>query len=270
MATTALNDDQVRQEMFKMVNFIKQEAKDKSNEILARGNEEYSIEKANLVQQEKLKINAQHERRLKQVEVQKRISYSNRLNQSRLKVLQAREQTVDSLFAEAKQRLSQLTANKDKYKALLESLVLQVRPRRAGRGGSAQKNSLLGVMAHARFAGPPPLRARARARYQGLFQLMETDVVVYARKSDVDLVKSVLAGAASRYEKESKVKVTITVDPQTFVSEEVSGGVEMSANEGRIRCVNTLDSRLAQLQQAMLPDIRNILFGANENRAFFN
>ena len=99
---------------------------------------------------------------------------------------------------------------------------------------------------------------------------METDVVVYARKSDVDLVKSVLAGAASRYEKESKVKVTITVDPQTFVSEEVSGGVEMSANEGRIRCVNTLDSRLAQLQQAMLPDIRNILFGANENRAFFN
>ena len=109
-----------------MVNFIKQEAKDKANEILARGNEEYSIEKANLVQQEKMKINAAHERRLKQIDVQKRIAYSNRLNQARLKVLQAREQTVDTLFAEAKQRLSQVTANKDKYKALLENLILQV------------------------------------------------------------------------------------------------------------------------------------------------
>jgi V-type H+-transporting ATPase subunit E len=113
--------------MVKMVNFIKQEAKDKAGEILARGNEEYSIEKANLVQSEKLKINAAHERRLKTVDTQKRIAYSNRLNQARLKVLQAREQTVDALFAEARQRLSQVTANKDKYKALLENLILQVR-----------------------------------------------------------------------------------------------------------------------------------------------
>ena len=99
---------------------------------------------------------------------------------------------------------------------------------------------------------------------------MEAEVIVYCRRSDVDLVRSVLAGAASRYEKESKTKVTITIDQQSYLSEEVSGGVEMSAVEGRIRCVNTLDSRLVQLQTAMLPEIRTMLFGTNENRAFYS
>jgi V-type H+-transporting ATPase subunit E len=92
---------------------------------------------------------------------------------------------------------------------------------------------------------------------------------VYCRRTDVDLVRSVLPGAALRYERDMGAKVALTVDAQTYLGDDVSGGVELSAAEGRIRCVNTLDARLVQLQAAMLPDIRNTLFGANENRAFF-
>jgi len=59
--------------MNKMVKFIQQEAHEKANEILAKAQEEFSIEKGTLVQQEKLKIIATYERKMKQVEVQKKM-----------------------------------------------------------------------------------------------------------------------------------------------------------------------------------------------------
>jgi len=93
---------------------------------------------------------------------------------------------------------------------------------------------------------------------------------VYCRRSDVDLVRAVVGSAASRYEKDMKHKVTVNIDGQSYLSEEIAGGVELAANEGRIRCVNTLDSRLEQLQTAMLPEIRTMLFGVNESRAFYH
>jgi len=49
-----------------------------------------------------------------------------------------------------------------------------------------------------------------------------------------------------------------------------AGGVELAIPDGRIKCVNTLESRLELLQQDMLPEIRTLLFGKNENRAFYN
>ena len=56
-----------------MVKFIQQEAHEKANEILAKAQEEFSIEKGTQVQQEKLKIIATYERKLKQVEVQRKM-----------------------------------------------------------------------------------------------------------------------------------------------------------------------------------------------------
>ncbi len=69
----ALTEDQVKNEMNKMVRFIKQEAHEKANEILARAQEEFSIEKGNLVQQEKIKIVSNYEKKIKQVEVQRKM-----------------------------------------------------------------------------------------------------------------------------------------------------------------------------------------------------
>jgi len=116
--------DQVKQEMSKMVRFIQQEAREKANEIMAKAQEEFSIEKGTLVQQEKTKIITAYERKMKQVEVQRKIQYSNRLNQSRLKILQARDQVVESIFQEARSRLTQIVSSPN-YKSLLSKLVLQ-------------------------------------------------------------------------------------------------------------------------------------------------
>ena len=41
-----------------------------------------------------------------------------------------------------------------------------------------------------------------------------------------------------------------------------SGGIVLSAREGRIVCNNTLEQRLALASEGLLPEIRAILFGS--------
>ncbi|KAJ1545283.1 V-ATPase V1 sector subunit E, partial [Nowakowskiella sp. JEL0078] len=121
-----LNDSEVAQEMGKMVgsvSFIKQEAQEKAREIKA--DEEFNIEKAKLVRQETLAIEAFYQKKTKQSEIQKKIAQSTILNKSRLKVLQARQQVLSSLFAEARQKITSASENEESYTILLRDLILQ-------------------------------------------------------------------------------------------------------------------------------------------------
>lgn len=68
--------------------FIEQEANEKAEEIDAKAEEEFNIEKGRLVQQQRLKIMEYYEKKEKQVELQKKIQSSNMLNQARLKVIE--------------------------------------------------------------------------------------------------------------------------------------------------------------------------------------
>jgi V-type H+-transporting ATPase subunit E len=52
-------------------------------------------------------------------------AYSNELNQSRLRVLKAREDVVTSLFGESHRRLTSISQDPAKYKRLVEQLMLQ-------------------------------------------------------------------------------------------------------------------------------------------------
>ena len=70
-----------------MMAFIEQEANEKAEEIDAKAEEEFNIEKGRLVQQQRLKIMEYYEKKEKQVELQKKIQSSNMLNQARLKVI---------------------------------------------------------------------------------------------------------------------------------------------------------------------------------------
>ncbi|KAH8550736.1 ATP synthase subunit [Umbelopsis sp. PMI_123] len=124
-AVRALNDDEVFNEMKKMVSFIKQEALEKAREIKVKADEEFNIEKAKIVRQESLNIEATFERKIKQAEVQKRIAQSNQINKSRLRVLQARQQMLDELFEETRSQLTSVSKDSSKYPNLLKDLVLQ-------------------------------------------------------------------------------------------------------------------------------------------------
>ncbi|ESO93777.1 hypothetical protein LOTGIDRAFT_209321 [Lottia gigantea] len=224
----ALSDADVQKQIKHMMAFIEQEANEKAEEIDAKAEEEFNIEKGRLVQQQRVKIMELFERKEKQVELQKKIQSSNLLNQARLRVLKAREDHVRDVLEEARRRLGQVTKDQNKYRGILEGLIAQ-----------------------------------------GLFQLMEQNVVVRCREQDVDLVREVAPGAVQKYKEAMKGKdVYVNVDNENFLSPNSSGGVEVVAQGGKFLVENTLDSRLSQMSGQMLPKLREMLFGRNPNRRF--
>ena len=121
----ALSDADVQKQIKHMMAFIEQEANEKAEEIDAKAEEEFNIEKGRLVQQQRLKIMEYYERKEKQVELQKKIQSSNMLNQARLKVLKHRDDHVAAVLEDAKQQLSGVTRDKKKYSEILQQLLTQ-------------------------------------------------------------------------------------------------------------------------------------------------
>eukprot|EP00095_Tigriopus_kingsejongensis_P008362 maker-scaffold1246_size53250-snap-gene-0.12 protein:Tk08362 transcript:maker-scaffold1246_size53250-snap-gene-0.12-mRNA-1 annotation:"v-type proton atpase subunit e" len=121
----ALSDADVSKQISHMMAFIDQEANEKAEEIDAKAEEEFNIEKGRLVQQQRLKIMEFFERKEKQVELQKKIQSSNMLNQARLKVLKSREDHVLTMLEEAKKQMRLIAKDEEKYAVLLESLIAQ-------------------------------------------------------------------------------------------------------------------------------------------------
>jgi V-type H+-transporting ATPase subunit E len=228
-AVRSLNDEEVQNEMKKMIEFIRQEAFEKAREIQVKADEEFNIEKGKLVRQEALNVEAIFDRKIKQAEVQRRIATSNHINKSRLKVLQAREEMLEQLYAESREQLQQISQDNSKYAELLRDLVLQ-----------------------------------------GFYSLMEPEVVVVCRAADKDKVTKAIDDAAQIYKSEVGSDVKATVDTNNPLPASCSGGVVLQAQGGRIKVDNTLEARLAILEEKMLPQIRVLLFGHSANRRFFN
>ncbi|XP_046345670.1 V-type proton ATPase subunit E-like [Haliotis rufescens] len=121
----ALSDADVQKQIKHMMAFIEQEANEKADEIDAKAEEEFNIEKGRLVQQQRVKIMELYERKEKQVELHKKIQMSNLLNQARLRVLKAREDHIKSVLEECSKRLGRVTEDKAKYQKVLEGLISQ-------------------------------------------------------------------------------------------------------------------------------------------------
>lgn len=223
----ALSDQEVQKQIKHMMAFIDQEASEKAEEIDAKAEEEFNIEKGRLVQQQRVKIMEYYERKEKQIELQKKIQNSNLLNQARLRVLKAREDHIKSLLDEAQGRLGQLAMDPQNYRRLLEGLISQ-----------------------------------------GLYQLLEDHVVIRCRQQDLNIVKEVLPKAIDSYRQAVKKDVKVTIDTETYLPSDVSGGVEIMAQKGKIKCSNTLEDRLRLISGQMLPELREVLFGSNPNRKF--
>uniref|UniRef100_A0A3Q3EXV4 ATPase H+ transporting V1 subunit E1a n=1 Tax=Labrus bergylta TaxID=56723 RepID=A0A3Q3EXV4_9LABR len=94
----ALTDADVQKQIKHMMGFIEQEAKEKVEEIDAKAEEEFNIEKGRLVQTQRVKIMQYYEKKEKQIEQHKKIQMSNLLNQARLRVLKAREDMIMGFY----------------------------------------------------------------------------------------------------------------------------------------------------------------------------
>lgn len=121
----ALSDADVQKQIKHMMAFIEQEANEKAEEIDAKAEEEFNIEKGRLVQQQRLKIMEYYEKKEKQVELQKKIQSSNMLNQARLKVLKVREDHVRNVLDEARKRLGEVAQDVPQYREIMKLLIVQ-------------------------------------------------------------------------------------------------------------------------------------------------
>ncbi|XP_010021123.1 PREDICTED: V-type proton ATPase subunit E 1 isoform X3 [Nestor notabilis] len=101
----ALSDADVQKQIKHMMAFIEQEANEKAEEIDAKAEEEFNIEKGRLVQTQRLKIMEYYEKKEKQIEQQKKIQMSNLMNQARLKVLKARDDLIAGFYQLLESRL---------------------------------------------------------------------------------------------------------------------------------------------------------------------
>jgi len=224
-----LSDADVQKQLRHMMAFIEQEANEKAEEIDAKAEEEFNIEKGRLVQQQRTKIMEYYEKKEKQVELQRKIQSSNMLNQARLRILKAQEDHVKNVLDEARARLVHISNDQSKYSSILQGLICQ-----------------------------------------GLYQLLENEVILKCRQKDIQLVERVLPASVAELKKVSGRETKIHIDKENFLPPDVAGGVEVQTRDGKIKVVSTLESRLELLNQQMIPEIRTILFGRNPNRKFLD
>jgi len=102
---------------------------------------------------------------------------------------------------------------------------------------------------------------------QGLYTLMEKEVTVKCRSKDVSLVKKAKDEAVKEFQENAGFD--LTVDVKEDLPEASAGGVLVSGYHDRIKVDNTLDERLRLLEELMLPELRETLFGKNPNRKHY-
>ncbi|KAJ6600779.1 vacuolar H+ ATPase E1 [Mycena sp. CBHHK59/15] len=172
MTSRPMNDDEVLNEMNKMVAFIKQEAMEKAREIRVKADEEFAIEKAKLVKQEQHAIDAQYEKKKKGAEVARRCHAQSTLtNKSRLKLLNRREDHLQELFATSRASVLSLAKDDGRYVQFLEGVIVQ-----------------------------------------GYLQVLEPSVTVHARKRDVALATLAAGSAAKMYKEISGREIAFAVE----------------------------------------------------------
>lgn len=120
-----MNDSQVKKQIEQMVSFIKQEAADKANEIRTKAEEDFSSRKLSAVEGAREKIRAEYEKKVKQIDVNRKIAKSTEQNAARLKILQAKDGILQETYDEAGKALAQVSEDEELYAQIVRNLILQ-------------------------------------------------------------------------------------------------------------------------------------------------
>jgi len=222
-----------------MVAFILKEANEKADEIQVKAKEEFNIERQRLLQAEKLKLIKEFEKKEKQLEVSKKIAYSNELNQARLRTLKAREDAVAKIINDAYNKLYTISQGPG-YKDLLCDLIVQAAIK-------LNESSAQVVCRQVDVAVVESVLSRAVQKYKE----------VTGGHKDLKL-------SLDTRNHLSPPKVPGSEAPSC------AGGIALSTAEGKILCSNTLEQRLSTAHEQLLPTIRTILFGRSLSRKYFN
>lgn len=173
-----------------------------------------------------MNIQDEFAKKVKDRETQERITRSAEIGECRIKKMKIRDEHLHTLTSEASAKLA-VVARGSNYPQLLQKLIVQ-----------------------------------------GLIKIEEDEVTIYCRGEDVGTVSKILPAAVTEYVEimkresgvELKPKVTLNADRSKDLDLKTCGGVVLTALQTKIKCDNTLASRLNLVYEELLPSIRAILF----------
>merc|ERR1712046_509954 len=122
---TAMNSESAKQQVTHMKDFILHEAREKADEIEAKAEQDYTVEKQRLVEEEKLRIKKEFERREENVSLASKIANATETNKNKLLVLASAAAAVDATFDAAFDALKNVPKDKSNYTTLCASMISQ-------------------------------------------------------------------------------------------------------------------------------------------------
>uniref|UniRef100_A0A2I3SF11 ATP6V1E1 n=1 Tax=Pan troglodytes TaxID=9598 RepID=A0A2I3SF11_PANTR len=105
---------------------------------------------------------------------------------------------------------------------------------------------------------------------QGLYQLLEHRMIVRCRKQDLPLVKAAVQKAIPMHKIATKNNVDVQINQESYLPEDIAGGVEIYNGNHKIKVSKTPESRLDLIAQQMMLEVQGALFGAKANRKFLD
>merc|ERR1712224_435806 len=203
-----------------MMNFILNEAKDKAEELNAKGMEEFSIEKFRLVNQQKDKIRQEFSRKTKQVETRCAIARSLAINKSRLEKIKARQESLSKISDDVRSKLKGKCT-----KELTTSLIIQ------------------GLLMLLEDNVTIQCRKDDTAMVEGCLPIASSEY-----------------GKIVSKETGANKSCKITLDKSQVLPADCLGGIVLACNDGAIVIDNTIDARLDLVMEQDKPAIRTLLF----------
>jgi len=207
-----------------MVAFIRQEARDKAEEIEVRAKEECNVEVMKMTDREKAKMREEFKQREKRIEIENKISKQKVLDGYRMELLKAEDGKKAELKQMVVDRFKNVTKNTSSYKKFLKAAMIQA----------------------------------------FLLIWDEDEVTVSCRKEDSSIVKGMMKDALDEVKARAKKECNSTLSMNATFSNKpakISGGIIISARGGKVVCDNSLDARLNIVMRTELPMIRARLFG---------
>jgi V-type H+-transporting ATPase subunit E len=235
-----MNSGDAERQIQQMIAFIKQEAKEKVDEIHVKTLSACTAEKLNITMQMSLAIREEFARKQKSTLITKRIERSKLTNESRMKSMKERDLCIRETKKTILAKMVKISSHA-KYAEFIRLCIIE----------SAMAMNEKKVYVQCRKVDEAVVKAQIAGAKKGYEMIMSKSVAKEGIKVTIDLeldTTDYLAG------------------PPRAGDNGISccGGVVLHANGKKMICRNTIDSRLDIAFDALTPQVRGMLFGVRE------
>ena len=217
---------------FELKRFMIQEAHEKAFEIKVTSQRLFEKEKKNIVKEGIKRVDENVDKSRRELQTELNINRSTKVNKSRMKKMNARNDLMKNLVQETLTYLEEEFANpeSDEYREVIKKLIMQ-----------------------------------------GLIKLLEPKVLIKCREKDLDMINGLIEEVQNEYAElmqaeteRDEYTVEIHVIEDNFIKEDTPagkcGGIVLCSEDKLIVCSNTLNERLSLCYEESLPELRKKLF----------